>query len=477
MGKKRFKEKLELKSGLEKIFLADLVIPTRFATMNEPITYIDLFAGAGGLSEGFHRAGYEDIAHVEMDPKACDTLLTRQAYHILAELGPKYKRIYTDYLKGKITKEELYDLTPNFEKGKVINAAISKATVDEIFNKIESLLKGRQVDLIIGGPPCQAYSLAGRSRVGKEAMEIDPRASLYLEYAKFLERFKPSIFVFENVAGLLSFKNGSMLETMREEFKRVGYTIDFQPWIASDYGVLQERKRLIIIGWKTGLPISYPQMPAKKIKQHTISDILMDLPSIKSGEGVIKNGVYSEVESVTSKQYLKNSLIKNTNGVLTWHIARPQSQQDVEIYKWYIEKSKPNVPRPSYKELPARLRTHKNLDSFNDRFKVVLGEYHASQTVVAHICKDGHYYIHPDIQQARSLTVREAARLQSFPDDYFFEGARTAAFKQIGNAVPPLLAQEIAKTIKPLFHKSKLEKNNQPTTKGNLLYTTIGKNI
>lgn len=425
-----------------------------FVFMNNQITYIDLFAGAGGLSEGFHRAGFQDIAHIEMDINACDTLLTRQAYHILSNLGPKYKNIYINYLKGLLTKEELYSKTPNFNKDKVINAVISETTIPDIFKKIDNLLDGRNVDLIIGGPPCQAYSLAGRSRVGKETMENDPRASLYIEYAKFLKRYNPKLFVFENVAGLLSFRNGCMLEIMREEFKRVGYTIDFKPWIASDYGVLQDRKRLIIIGWKTNLKLQYPAMPEKKMKTYMVSDILEDLPSLKNGEGSIRNGNYKTVKGNRLCKYLTESLIRKDEQVLTWHIARPQSQQDIEIYKWCIEQWNNFKRRVSYNELPERLRTHKNIVNFNDRFKVVIGEVHASQTVVAHISKDGHYYIHPDINQARSLSVREAARLQSFPDNYFFEGSRTSAFKQIGNAVPPILSFEIAKTIKPLFEKN-----------------------
>ena len=137
---------------------------------------------------------------------------------------------------------------------------------------------------------------------------------------------------------------------------------------------------------------------------------------------------------------------------LTYHVARPNIERDLKIYKiaanvWINERR-----RIQYNELPAELQTHKNIHSFNDRFKVVAGDENASHTVVAHIAKDGHYYIHPDPEQNRSITVREAARLQTFPDDYYFEGiseklSRTAAFKQIGNAVPVLLAQQIADAL------------------------------
>ena len=144
--------------------------------------------------------------------------------------------------------------------------------------------------------------------------------------------------------------------------------------------------------------------------------------------------------------------------MLTQHVARPHTSQDKEIYKIAVRKWDSKKERLDYNDLPDHLKTHNNRHSFFDRFKVVAKDLSYSQTVVAHISKDGHYYIHPDIYQNRSITVREAARLQSFPDDYYFEGVkecanRTAAFKQIGNAVPPLMAWEIAKLIKPLLQR------------------------
>ena len=155
-------------------------------------------------------------------------------------------------------------------------------------------------------------------------------------------------------------------------------------------------------------------------------------------------------------KYLVDNHIRNGLNVLTQQVSRPHTRQDREIYKIAVNKWNEGQQRLDYNDLPERLKTHSNRESFFDRFKVVAQDLNYSHTVVAHIAKDGHYYIHPSIEQNRSITVREAARLQSFPDDYYFEGvkesgSRTAAFKQIGNAVPPLMAQKIAKALKSVL--------------------------
>ena len=186
--------------------------------------------------------------------------------------------------------------------------------------------------------------------------------------------------------------------------------------------------------------------------KYQVRDVLKDLPPLKAGEGFDK---YLQYYSQPS-DYLAQKHIRNGFSFVTQHIARPHSDRDKEIYqiavnKWLIKKERLN-----YNDLPERLKTHNNRESFFDRFKVVAADQPYSQTVVAHISKDGHYYIHPDIEQNRSISVREAARLQSFPDDYYFEGeregaGRTAAFKQIGNAVPPLMAHKIGNLLKSLI--------------------------
>ena len=154
--------------------------------------------------------------------------------------------------------------------------------------------------------------------------------------------------------------------------------------------------------------------------------------------------------TIPKNEYLQKFELRNGVDFVTQHISRPHNERDLKIYKTAIKKWNKNEERLKYPDLPQELKTHKNETSFTDRYKVVNGNG-VSHTVVAHIAKDGHYYIHPDIKQCRSISVREAARLQSFPDDFFFEGSRSAAFKQIGNAVPPLMANAIAKSVKELL--------------------------
>lgn len=418
--------------------------------MKRKLTFIDLFAGAGGLSEGFIRAGFEPIAHVEMDKAACYTLKTRTAYHYLCSIGKKDS--YISYLKGEITRDELYKLIPGNLMDAVINKPISGEHNPAIHRLIDKQLLNKKVDLIVGGPPCQAYSLPGRAR-SENGMEGDRRNYLYVHYAKYLERYAPKMFVFENVVGLKSAKKGAYLKNMERLFLRKGYKMKLSVVEANNFGVLQKRKRIIILGWKRNLKIEIPDLEKIVCTDNvTVNIILNDLPHIGAGEGVDKYMTYR----TKSNDYLSSSGIRNGVDVLTQHVARPHTKQDKEIYRIAVLKWEVNEERLSYNDLPEKLKTHTNRKSFLDRFKVVAHNRGYSHTVVAHIAKDGHYYIHPDEEQNRSLSVREAARLQSFPDDYYFEGVkegsnRTAAFKQIGNAVPTLMAEVIGKQINALL--------------------------
>jgi DNA (cytosine-5)-methyltransferase 1 len=418
--------------------------------MNRKLNFIDLFAGAGGLSEGFIRAGFEPIAHVEIDKAACFSLKTRTAYHYLKSIN-KYE-IYKQYLAGKINRETLYSHVPTELLNSVINLPIGEENNKEIFKQIDTILKKRKVNFIIGGPPCQAYSLVGRAR-SENGMKGDKRNYLYVHYARFLEKYEPDMFVFENVLGLKSAGNGRYLNNMEKLFDKKGYHMKTHTVEANKFGVLQNRKRLIILGWRKDLDIELPNIESfVHEQQYAVKDLLHDLPKIAAGEGFDKGGNYAG----NTNPYLKDTGIRNGIAILTQHMARPHTKQDKEIYRIAVDKWKKYNKRLDYNDLPERLKTHKNRHSFFDRFKVVADELPYSQTIVAHIAKDGHYYIHPDVNQNRSITVREAARLQSFPDDYYFEGVkeganRTAAFKQIGNAVPPIMAYQIAKTIKHIF--------------------------
>lgn len=409
------------------------------------LNYIDLFAGAGGLSEGFIRAGFCPIAHVEMNKDACDTLKTRVAYHFLNKR--KNIEIYHNYLKSAAkNKQELWNNVPKHLIDAVINKEISEETFPEISNVIDDELNGKKIDLIIGGPPCQAYSVAGRAR---KDMEKDPRNYLYKHYVKFLKKYLPTMFVFENVPGILSAKNGEYLDKIFDAVREIGYEVKIPPkkhLNAKDFGVLQDRKRVIIIGWKKELNLDYPLFEPEEQKFQISKDLFADLKPLKSGEGTPNAVEYLK----PATEYLRQTNIRNDLDFVTQHISRPNNENDLEIYQIAVDKWN-NGKRLHYADLPQRLIKHNNIDSFNNRFQVVNGGG-ISHTVVAHIAMDGHYYIHPDKEQNRSISVREAARIQSFPDDYFFEGSRTAAFKQIGNAVPPLMAEKIAQKIKAILN-------------------------
>lgn len=416
------------------------------------MNYIDLFAGAGGLSEGFMIAGFKPVAHVEMDKAACYTLKTRLAFHYLK--SNNRSEIYIAYLKGEIKRPELYKHIPKNVLDSVINLPIGPEFNETIFKKISEQLNGEGVDLIIGGPPCQAYSLVGRAR-SADGMESDPRNHLYIQYASYLEKYMPKFFVFENVLGLKSAKEGIYLEKMEKLFLEKGYKMKLFTLAANNFGVLQNRRRVILLGWKRDINFELPDLEAIRMQSDfKVESIFNDLPIISAGHGVDK---FVNYRTETNK-YLEQKSIRNGIDIVTQHVARPHSEQDKSIYRIAVSKWNNGQQRLDYNDLPDNLKTHNNRDSFIDRFKVVARDLHYSQTVVAHIAKDGHYYIHPDIEQNRSISVREAARLQSFPDSYYFESVkegqnRTAAFKQIGNAVPPIMANSIAQIINEIICK------------------------
>ena len=426
---------------------------------HRPFTFIDLFAGAGGLSEGFIQTGFVPLAHVEMNEHASKTLQTRCVYHYL-----KSNRIdllpYYEYELGNISREELFSSVPKTVYETVLNKEISSNTINGIFETIDSIMKSasvKKVDLIIGGPPCQAYSLVGRAQSSHmlKPMDEDPRNYLYKMYAKFLSKYQPKMFVFENVPGIKTAQNGKAFSNLQKSLKDAGYEIDYHEQNAKDFGVLQNRKRIIIVGWKEGTSFVYPHFQNTK-SNAIVNDLLSDLPPVERG------GEANEYDVPFSKvsEYVVRNKIRTAKDVLTGHVARSNTDRDVKIYKRAIEAwfkkdmfEKPEHKRLHYNELPNELKTHKNQTSFIDRFKVVEGDMPYCHTVLSHLSKDGHYFIHPDIKQCRSITVREAARLQSFPDNYFFEGNRTSQFVQIGNAVPPLMAKMIAESIKKELEK------------------------
>ena len=420
-------------------------------TKSNNYNFIDVFSGAGGLSEGFFNCGFNPVAHVEMNMFAAETLKTRSCYYYLKKI--RKMKYYYDYLRGNITKEELYGAVPKEVLNTVIREEISDKTYKEIFDRIDDIMEQdgvKEIDVLIGGPPCQAYSLVGRASA-PGGMEEDPRNDLYIQYARFLRRYKPKMFVFENVAGIKTARGGQAFKNLQTYMKRVGYEIDYHELNAQDFGVLQSRKRVIIVGWLKGTGYEYPSFDVIHSKAE-VWDLLKDLPPLTPG---IEAREHTMNDMRRLKKYVKDNAIRMKSDVLTGHAARPHTAQDIEIYKRTIDMWFENEQheRLKYDDLPEDLKTHKNRTSFVDRFKVVEGDMDHCHTILAHLSKDGHYFIHPDIEQHRSITVREAARIQSFPDNYYFEGPRTAQFVQVGNAVPPMMAKVIADKIKEQLRK------------------------
>lgn len=405
--------------------------------------FIDLFAGAGGLSEGFIQAGFNPIAHVEMNESAAQTLVTRSAYYYLKQINDTKQ--YYEYLSGKIDRKSLLAIIPKRITQTVICETMSDKTLPGIFKTIDGIMKIRNIksiDLVIGGPPCQAYSLVGRAQSSRMEvpMSLDPRNELYKLYARFLTRYKPKMFVFENVMGIESANDGNTWKNIKKYLRRVGYEIECREQNAKHFGVLQNRRRMIIVGWLKESGLSYPDFP-KHESFSKVSELFNDLPKLTPGKG---STAYS---SQKPSSYVRENEIRTARDVLTLHHSRPNKERDIEIYKKAIMLWNDGHKRLNYNDLPEELKTHKNRSSFIDRFKVVEGDETCCHTVLAHLSKDGHYFIHPDLEQHRSITVREAARIQSFPDSYFFEGPRTAQFVQVGNAVPPMMAKGIATGI------------------------------
>jgi DNA (cytosine-5)-methyltransferase 1 len=411
---------------------------------------LDLFAGAGGLSEGFYKEGYNVFCKIEKNKSACETLLTRSCYYHLKDTEDFVK--YKYYIQGLIDKSTLieYAQKHGLNKNSIINLEIGENTIHNALTQVKELLKKEKLDGIIGGPPCQAYSLIGRSSNSKKK-EFDERIYLYEYYVKFLEELKPKFFIFENVKGLLSYKDKNkelLLPQIIKAFEKCGYKVSYTVLDASKFGVPQKRERVFIFGIKTKRKYSFFEEFTNEYSNDcliTINELFLDLPKIKAGQS--SNQYLSNIESKSN--YLKDSLIR-TDGwnVLTQHISRPNNANDLMIYKLVSEEKEKGV-NVLYSDLPKNLIKHNNTEAFLDRFKAIDGKS-ISHTIVAHIAKDGHHYIHPDSKQNRSISIREAARIQSFPDDYFFETSRTAAFTQIGNAVPPLLAKKLAHKIKSI---------------------------
>lgn len=437
---------------------------------------IDLFAGAGGLSEGFIQAGFKIIATVEKEKWACETLKTRHIYHHLKninQLDDYWEYCHNTLLpyESSANREKIYQKNPGL-KEKIENTIWQAEFGDLLTEKnvylatyIIKLLEqsakfhNSDVQFILGGPPCQAYSIVGRSRMG-DAVRNDQRNYLFKYYYEVVKHFQPAFFLFENVPGIITANDGLIFKMIQEDFDKIGYDfltgrnkdINKNIQLSSNFGVAQNRKRFIFIGIRRGVNLEYPLFPQFSLNgQLSTQNAIADLPFLKPGDGN-DHGLRPYPENGKLSEY-QESMRNDSKGVMN-HRARPLNKwYDKEIYKLAIQKAQRNEIL-HYSELPSELKTHKNEKHFEDRFKVHRVDK-IPHTIVAHIAKDGHYNIHPDIRQLRSLTVREAARIQSFPDNFKFEGPRTAQFIQVGNAVPTLMAKAFATALKNQLENKK----------------------
>lgn len=507
------------------------------------ILVIDLFAGPGGLGEGV--SSVTDIdgnrpfkigVSVEKESSAHKTLTTRAFYREIQDSNEGVAS-YNEYLSGLISREQLFQRYPEqaerAQKETLCQPKALGADNEIIHKRIKELVEahGEQPKVVIGGPPCQAYSLAGRSRnagIKDYKAENDDRNFLYKEYLKVLSIAQPDVFVMENVRGILSAKvNGEeifpqILKDLRNparvtkipspKYKVFSLVVEAETpnnpeyqnssdflIRAEDYGVPQARHRVILLGVRGDIQ-GVPGTLTSRNQKTTVEQVLEDLPKLRSGLSKRKDGT-KEWESVVSNnaimvKKLVKRLFGNLDNIDLIPLKRlPRSamkpvelpdQMPEHLVNWY-RRNEPSCvlnhetrghmesdllrysysaafthlsggTSPKSRDFPDELApAHENWESGShaDRFRTQAANK-CSTTVTSHISKDGHYFIHYDPKQCRSLTVREAARLQTFPDNYLFEGNRTQQYVQVGNAVPPYLAQQIGQVVIELLRNCKV---------------------
>ncbi|MCC6323460.1 DNA cytosine methyltransferase [Candidatus Nomurabacteria bacterium] len=418
-------------------------------TKSKKLIALDLFAGCGGLTEGFEMTGlYETAACVEWEKTSRDTLTNRLfskwGYKDAEERVLQFDVQRTTELLSGWSGDEKYGSSPGLKK--------------IIANQ------GTGIDIIVGGPPCQAYSVAGRVR-DEHGMNNDYRNYLFETYIKLVNHFKPKAFIFENVPGLLSARPGGVpiIEKIRASFKKAGYSLvdDIKRYAlidASEYGVPQSRKRLILFGIRDDCFEGEPQellrqfyndiLPTYKAKNKaTVADAIFDLPKL--------------FPNPEKKQRAKISHVPQASGVPN-HKPRFHSERDMAIFKELaLDGARKNKKYKSVEDL-KKLYTKVTGKVSSIHKYYVLESDKPSNTIVSHLHKDGLRHIHPDPEQARSITVREAARLQSFPDDFEFLGSVGDQYKMVGNAVPPILARVVAKSV-ACFLEDNLVKQEEST--------------
>lgn len=496
--------------------------------MTRKFAIIDLFAGPGGLGEGFSRAGRDTDTpmsihlSVEMDDHAVQTLRLRSFLRSFETFPPEYYEALNNGTPLP-TWSELYPSNWKLAQTEVWQRVLG---ADGVFKEIaDELDQARETNhgdtILIGGPPCQAYSLAGRSRnKGKDGYvaEEDDRHYLYREYVRILDRLRPAAFVMENVKGMLSSKvdGGGIFSRVLDDLEEAGgagyhllplatlpptggQRADGRDFLirAESHGVPQARHRVIVLGIRKDIPIPDITTPllGEPARAVSVAEVIDDLWRLRSGLSrkddtsawqlevraqakVIASCADIEVDvRDVAGRVLRDDVLpgdrcsrgkRNSNCLpdhLThWfrddcltatlqHETRGHIPDDLGRYLFSAAYAQVHNRAPKLSQFPDFLQPkHRNRGSgdFADRFRTQVAT-RPSSTVTSHISKDGHYFIHPDPTQCRSLTVREAARLQTFPDNYVFCGPRTKQYHQVGNAVPPYLAYQIAKAVRRLI--------------------------
>jgi DNA (cytosine-5)-methyltransferase 1 len=511
---------------------------------------IDVFAGPGGLAEGF--TAFRDVAggafdvrlSVEKDDIACSTLRLRK---FVRAFGAEPPADYFAFLRGDLKLHELYAAYRDehaIAEAATCHAELGTPDDTRVLARVKKAVgRGERPWVLLGGPPCQAYSIVGRSRMRttKPDFAKDKRHTLYREYLRIVAAHRPAVFVMENVRGILSseFEGGRIIEQILRDLRHPGVALDmrdagklkyrlyglgpgsggefrigdtdYERFLlrSEEYGVPQARQRVFIVGVRADVPAA-PEPLNRAEHECGVRLILRSLPKLRSRlsrtpdspekwESALRElkdrdwaKLRGDSEQAKVAAKLRRALDSLQSGLptsagnqsvtamrghvgaaaswfnsrpatVTLHESRRHMKEDLHRYFYAACYAAVTGRSPLLKDFPKDLHPrHTNVkrgvkgEMFADRFHVQVARW-PSSTVTSHMAKDGHYFIHYDPRQCRSLTVREAARLQTFPDDYYFCGNRTEQYQQVGNAVPPLLSYQVASRVYELLRTSKLK--------------------